>query len=195
MLHALCFFHTHTHTRTDTVFMAVLEVLKFPNPKLKKKSLPVEAIDGDLRRVIADMAETMYAAPGVGLAAPQVGHSLRLVVIDVTPANEQKNLLVLINPEIISVEGECTWDEGCLSVPDYNEDVKRKEKVVVRYQDPEGKTCEIEAEGLLSIALQHELDHLDGILFIDRISSLKRALYRRKLQKEKKEKEKEGKKL
>jgi len=175
--------------------MAVLEILKYPHPKLKKKSLPVETIDDNLRRLIADMAETMYGAPGVGLAAPQVGHSLRLAVIDVTPANEKKNLLVLINPEIISAEGECTWDEGCLSVPDYNEDVKRKEKVVVRYQDPEGKTCEIETEGLLAIALQHELDHLDGILFIDRISSLKRALYRRRLQKEKKEKEKEGKKL
>jgi peptide deformylase len=175
--------------------MAVLEILKYPHPKLKRKSLPIETIDDNLRRLIADMAETMYAAPGVGLAAPQVGHSLRLAVIDVTPANEKKNLLVLLNPEILSAEGECTWDEGCLSVPDYNEDVKRKEKVVVRYRNPEGKTCEIEAEGLLAVALQHELDHLDGILFIDRISSLKRALYRRKLQKEKKEKEKEGKKL
>ena len=184
---------------TETVFMAVLEILKFPNPKLKKKSLPVEAIDDDLRRLVLNLAETMYAAPGVGLAAPQVGHSLRLAVIDVTPVAEKKNLLVLINPEIISAEGECTWDEGCLSVPDYNEDVKRKEKVVVRYRDLEGKVCEIAAEGLLAIALQHELDHLDGILFIDRISALKRALYRRKLQKEKKEKEKEkekeGKKL
>jgi len=176
--------------------MAVLEILKYPHPKLKKKSLPVETIDENLRRLIADMAETMYAAPGVGLAAPQVGHSLRLAVIDVTPANEKKNLLVLLNPEIISAEGECTWDEGCLSVPDYNEEVKRKEKVVVRYRDPEGKICEIEAEGLLAIALQHELDHLDGVLFIDRISSLKRALYRRKLQKEKKKQnEKEGKML
>ncbi len=175
--------------------MSVLEILKYPHPKLKKKSLPVETIDEELRRLIVDMAETMYAAPGVGLAAPQVGQSLRLAVIDVTRANEEKNLLVLINPEIISAEGECTWDEGCLSVPDYNEDVKRKEKVVVRYHDMEGKICEIGAEGLLAIALQHELDHLDGVLFIDRISSLKRALYRRRVQKEKKEKEKEGKKL
>ncbi len=174
--------------------MAVLEILKYPDPKLKKKSLPVEKIDEGLRRLIADMAETMYAAPGVGLAAPQVGHSLRLAVIDVTRADQEKNLLVLINPEIISAEGECTWDEGCLSVPDYNEDVKRKERVTVRHLDAEGNLCEIEAEGLLAIALQHELDHLDGVLFIDRISSLKRALYRRKLRKEKKEKEKEGKK-
>jgi peptide deformylase len=175
--------------------MAVLEILKYPDPRLKKKSLPVEKFDDDLRRLIADMAETMYAAPGVGLAAPQIGRSLRLAVIDVTRANEGKNLLVLINPEIASADGECTWDEGCLSVPDYNEDVKRKEKVVVRYRDPEGKDCEIRAEGLLAIALQHELDHLDGILFIDRLSSLKRALYRRKLRKIKKEKEKEGKEL
>ena len=180
---------------TAFLIMSVLEILKFPDPRLKKKSLPVEKIDDGLRRLIVDLAETMYAAPGVGLAAPQVGHSLRLAVVDVTRGDEEKKLLVLINPEIVSAEGECTWDEGCLSVPDYNEDVKRKEKVVVRYQDPEGKTCEIGAEGLLAIALQHELDHLDGVLFIDRISSLKRALYRRKLQKEKKEKEKEGKKL
>lgn len=175
--------------------MAVLEILKYPDPRLKKKSLPVEKFDDDLGRLIADMAETMYAAPGVGLAAPQIGRSLRLAVIDVTRANEGKNLLVLINPEIASADGECTWDEGCLSVPDYNEDVKRKEKVVVRYRDPAGKDCEIRAEGLLAIALQHELDHLDGILFIDRLSSLKRALYRRKLRKIKKEKEKEGKEL
>jgi peptide deformylase len=174
--------------------MALLEILKYPDPRLKKKALPVAKIDDELRRLIVDMAETMYAAPGVGLAATQVGRPVRLAVIDATRANEERKLLVLINPEIVSSEGECVWDEGCLSVPDYNEDVKRKEKVVVRYLDPEGKTCEIGADGLLAIALQHELDHLDGILFIDRISSLKRALYRRKLRKEKKEREKEGKK-
>jgi peptide deformylase len=174
--------------------MAVLEILKFPDPKLKSKSLPVGKIDDHLRQLARDMAETMYSAPGVGLAAPQVGNLIRLVVIDVTPANQPKNLLVLINPEIVSTEGECTWEEGCLSVPDYSEEVKRKEKVVCRCQDLEGKTIEITAEGLLAIALQHEIDHLDGVLFLDHLSSLKRALYKRKQKKEKKEKQ-EGKGL
>jgi peptide deformylase len=172
--------------------MPVLEILKFPDPKLKSKSLPVGKIDDNLCQLVRDMAETMYAAPGVGLAAPQVGHLIRLVVIDVTPANQPKNLLVLINPEIVSTEGECTWEEGCLSVPDYNEEIKRKEKVTVRGHDLEGKTIEITAEGLLAIALQHEIDHLNGVLFIDHLSSLKRALYKRKQKKEKKEKQ-EGK--
>ncbi len=174
--------------------MAVLEILKFPDPKLKKKSLPVEKIDEGLRRLIQDMAETMYAAPGVGLAAPQVGQLLRLAVVDVTPANQPKNLLVLINPEIVSTEGECTWEEGCLSVPDYSEEIRRKEKVVVRFRNLEGETMEIAADGLLAIALQHEIDHLNGVLFLDHLSSLKRALYKRKQKKEKKEK-KEGKDL
>jgi peptide deformylase len=169
--------------------MAVLEILKFPDPKLKKKSLTVEKIDQKLRRLVEDMAETMYSAPGVGLAAPQVGHLLRLAVIDVTPANQPKNLLVLINPEIVATEGECTWEEGCLSVPDYSEEIKRKEKVVVRCQNLEGDTMEITAEGLLAIALQHEIDHLNGVLFLDYLSSLKRALYKRKQKKEKEKKE------
>jgi len=169
--------------------MAVLEILKFPDPKLKKKSLTVEKINDKLRRLVEDMAETMYSAPGVGLAAPQVGHLLRLAVIDVTPANQPKNLLVLINPEIVATEGECTWEEGCLSVPDYSEEIKRKEKVVVRCQNLEGDTMEITAEGLLAIALQHEIDHLNGVLFLDYLSSLKRALYKRKQKKEKEKKE------
>ncbi len=173
--------------------MAVLEILKYPDTKLKKKCLPVEKIDDDLCQLVKDMAETMYAAPGVGLAAPQIGRLLRLVVIDVSPADQPKNLLVLINPEIVSTEGECTWEEGCLSVPDYSEEIRRKEKVVVRCQNLEGKTVEISGEGLLAIALQHEIDHLDGILFLDHISSLKRALYRRRQKKEKEKEKKEGK--
>jgi peptide deformylase len=133
------------------------------------------------------MAATLYAAPGVGLAAPQVGHSLRLAVIDVTPANQPKNLLVLINPEIAAAEGECLWEEGCLSVPDYSEEVKRSKKVTVRYQNLEGEKVEIVGEDLLAVALQHEIDHLDGILFIDHLSKLKKDLFKKKLQKEKKE--------
>ena len=171
--------------------MAVLEILKYPNPNLKKKSQPVEKIDPSLRQLVQNLVETLYAAPGVGLAAPQVGYLLRLVVIDVTPVNQPKNLMVLINPEIISSEGECTWEEGCLSVPDFNEEVKRKKKVVVRCQNLEGETVEVEGNDLLSIVLQHEIDHLDGILFVDHLSQLKRDLYKRQLKKEKKE----GKKL
>jgi len=171
--------------------MAVLEILKYPNPNLKKKSQPVEKIDPSFRQLVQNMAETLYTAPGVGLAAPQVGVPLRLVVIDVTPANQPKNLMVLINPEIVSSEGECTWEEGCLSVPDFNEEVKRKKKVVVRCRNLEGEIVEIEGSDLLAVVLQHEIDHLDGILFIDHLSQLKRDLYKRQLKKERKE----GKKL
>ena len=167
--------------------MAFLEILKYPNPNLKKISQPVEKIDPRLRRLVQDMAETMYAAPGVGLAAPQVGHPIRLVLIDVTPANQPKNLMVLINPEIVASEGECLWEEGCLSVPDFVEEVKRKKKVVVRCRNLGGETVEVEGNDLLAVALQHEIDHLDGILFIDHVSQLKRDLYKRRLQKEKKE--------
>ena len=168
--------------------MATLPILKYPDPILKKKSRPVLKIDPAIRQLIQDMAETMYAAPGVGLAAPQVGCSLRLAVVDISPADQPKNLVVLINPEVIATEGECSWEEGCLSIPEYTQEVKRKKKIVVRYQDLQGENREIVGEDdLLSIALQHEIDHLDGILFIDRISRLKRELFRRKLRKESKE--------
>ena len=166
--------------------MANLEILKYPNPNLKKKSQPVEEINPSLRQLAQDMAETLYAAPGVGLAAPQVGHLLRVVVLDVTPATQPKNLIVLINPEIITSEGECVWDEGCLSLPDFTEEVKRKKKVVVRFQNLEGETVEIEGNDLLAIVLQHEIEHLDGILLVDHLSPLKRSLYKRQLKKEKK---------
>jgi peptide deformylase len=170
--------------------MAVLEICTFPNPVLKQKSRPIQKIDPKILQLVQDMAETMYSAPGVGLAAPQVGHSLRLAVIDVTPADGPKNLLVLINPEIVAAEGECTWDEGCLSVPDCNEEVKRSKKVVVRYQNLQGENAEITGEEILAIALQHEIDHLDGILFIDRLSPLKRRLIKKKFQKKDKEEKK-----
>ena len=170
--------------------MAVLEIFHFPHPVLKQKTRPIQKIDPKILELVQDMAETMYSAPGVGLAAPQVGHSLRVAVIDVTPADQPKNLLVLINPEIVATEGECTWEEGCLSVPDCNEEVKRSKKVVVRYQNLRGETAEITGEELLAIALQHEIDHLDGILFIDRLSPLKRRLVKRKLLKKDKEEKK-----
>jgi peptide deformylase len=170
--------------------MAVLEILHFPNPILNKKALPVQTIDATIRQLAKDMAETMYAAPGVGLAAPQVGHSLRLAVIDITPADQPKNLQVLVNPEIIDAEGECNWEEGCLSVPGCSEDVKRMKKITVRYQNLEGATLEIVGEDLLAVALQHEIDHLDGILFIDRLSRLKKSLLKKKLRRESSENKK-----
>jgi len=168
--------------------MAILEILHYPHPILKKKTQLIQKIDPAIRQLIQDMAETMYAAPGVGLAAPQVGLPLRLAVLDVTPANQPKNLVVLINPEIVVTEGECLWEEGCLSVPDYCEEVKRKKKVIVRCQNLEGENVEVVGDNnLLSIALQHEIDHLDGILFIDRLSKLKRDVFKKRLQKENKE--------
>jgi peptide deformylase len=169
--------------------MAILEILKYPDPNLKKKSQPVIKIDEEIRRLVADMAETMYAAPGIGLAAPQVGRHLRIVVIDITPPPQPKNLLVLINPEIVAGDGEITWEEGCLSVPELSEEVKRKKQVTVRYQNLEGENCAITGEDLLAVVLQHEIDHLDGILFLDRLSKLKKDLYRRKIQKERREKQ------
>ena len=167
--------------------MAVLEILKYPHPILQKKTEPVSRIDDTIRQLVQSMAETMYAAPGVGLAAPQVGIPLRLAVLDVTKANEPKDLLVLINPEIVASEGECSWEEGCLSIPDCNEEVKRLKKVSVRFQNLEGRENTVTAEDLLSIALQHEIDHLDGILFIDRLSRIKRDFLKRKLRKQKNE--------
>ncbi len=164
--------------------MAILKIVKYPDPILKQKTQPITSVDENIRRLAADMAETMYAAPGVGLAAPQVGSNLRLAVLDVTKADQPRNLIVLVNPEIVSGEGECTWEEGCLSIPDCNEEVKRMKKVCVRYRNLEGEESALIGEDLLGIALQHEIDHLDGILFIDRLSRLKRDFLKRRLRKE-----------
>ncbi|MFQ5850494.1 MAG: peptide deformylase [Candidatus Binatia bacterium] len=163
--------------------MAVLEILKYPDPTLGKVSLPVEAIAGDTIRLIEDMVETMYAAPGVGLAAPQVGRLERIVVLDVDYENPGKNLIRLINPEIRHAEGEIVWEEGCLSVIDLTAEVKRAARLEVVGLNEKGKKVRVEGEGLLAVALQHEVDHLDGKLFIDRISRLKRELYARRLKK------------
>ena len=170
--------------------MAVLEILKFPHPVLKKRSEAVSRIDGEVRKLIHDMRETMYEAGGIGLAACQVGVSRRVIVLDVSPMDPQHSFFALIDPEIISEEGEIDHEEGCLSVPDCLEKVKRKEKVCVKGFSPEGKEMEIKGEGILAIALQHEIDHINGILILDRVSRLKREIYRNKL---KKEKRKEGK--
>ena len=163
--------------------MAVLQVLKYPDPILKKVSLPVEAITGETVRLIRDLVETMHAAPGVGLAAPQVGALQRIIVADVDYENPGKNLLKLINPEIRQAEGEVVWEEGCLSVVDFTVEIKRAASVKVVALDENEKELVIEAEGLLAVALQHEIDHLDGKLIIDRVSRLKRDLYSRRLKK------------
>ena len=170
--------------------MAVLEILTYPHPLLKKVCKDVERIDGETKKFIQDMIETMYAANGIGLAACQVGVSQKIILLDVSPIDPQHDLFAVINPEIISGEGEIDHEEGCLSVPDCFEKVKRKVKVQVRGISPDGKKIEIGAEGILALALQHEIDHLNGVLILDKISGLKRELYRRK-RKKKKEKEKE----
>jgi len=163
--------------------MALLRIRKFPDDVLKRAARPVENINGDLHLLIESMAQTMYAAPGVGLAAPQVGESRRVIVLDTDHEEPGKHLLKLINPRVVETEGKVTWEEGCLSVVDYSAEVERAAKVLVRAWTPEQKEIEIEAEELLAVALQHEIDHLDGKLFIDRISRIKRELYRRKLKK------------
>ncbi len=163
--------------------MAVMEIRKYPDKILKQKASPVAAIDWDLQKLIDDMIETMYAAPGVGLAAPQVGVSKRLAVIDISTKGTEMPLLVLINPVFLLREGSIEFEEGCLSLPEYTAKIERAEKVVVRATDRKGKEIEIEGEGLLAVALQHEIDHLDGILLIDRVSQIKREFFKKRYQK------------
>ncbi len=168
--------------------MSLLTILKFPDPFLKTKAEPVEKVDAEIGKLISDMIDTMYGARGIGLAAVQVGVAKRVVVLDVPDDDEEKrergrNLMALINPEIISSEGEMVYEEGCLSVPGFTADVTRAEKVVVKALDREGRPVELEAEGLPAIAIQHEIDHLDGTLFIDRLSRIKREIIKRKIKK------------
>jgi len=168
--------------------MAVLDIKKYPAPVLKKKATAVSVFDEDLQKLIDDMVETMYAAPGVGLAAPQVGVSKRLAVIDISSRDDQHPLIVLINPCVLRTAGEVEFEEGCLSIPEYTAKVKRSESLVVRAHDRNGDEVEIEADGLLAIALQHEIDHLDGFLLIDRISPIKREFFKKRYKKKKTEK-------
>jgi peptide deformylase len=169
--------------------VAVLEILKYPHPLLKKRCEEVDRIDGVVKKLIRDMTETMYQANGIGLAACQVGVSRRVIVVDVSPIDQEKDFFSIINPEVISEEGEIEHEEGCLSVPDCLEKLKRKEKVLIRGFSPAGKEIEISAEGILAIAIQHEIDHINGVLILDRISRLKREIYRNKLKKERRKKE------
>ncbi len=169
--------------------MAVLEILKYPHPTLKKRSKEVDRIDREVKKLIEDMTETMYQANGVGLAACQVGVPRRIIVVDVSPIDSQQSFFALINPEVITEEGEIDHEEGCLSVPDCFEKLRRREKIRVRGISPEGRGMEVAGEGILAIALQHEIDHINGILILDRISRLKREIYRDKLKKEKRKEE------
>lgn len=164
--------------------MSKLRILTYPDSFLLKPTQSLQNIDGQTQQMIDSMAETMYAAPGIGLAAVQVGWDRSVLIFDITPRNDHRQLHVLINPRIIANEGEfLSEDEGCLSVPDYRADVKRAERILVEGVDREGNPLRMEAEGLQAIVLQHEIDHLNGRLFIDRISALKRELYKRRVKK------------
>jgi peptide deformylase len=159
----------------------VRTILHYPDPRLRERGRKVEAMTAELRQLVDDMAETMYAAPGVGLAATQVGELWQIFVVDCAAEGEPSDLRVFVNPEILSLEGAVSFDEGCLSFPGAREEVERAAKVRVRAQDREGKTFELEAEGLLAIAIQHEYDHLQGVLMIDRLGPLKKRLLHRKM--------------
>ena len=164
--------------------MSLLPIMTYGAAVLRKVAQPVSDIDQELQRLIDDMAETMFSAPGVGLAAPQVGVSSRIVVITSLEDLEKRDFVALINPEIISTEGEEVAEEGCLSVPELRMEVPRAETVRVRALDRQGKPVEIEGAGLTARILQHEIDHLNGLLFIDRLSPAKRDMIKRKLRKE-----------
>jgi peptide deformylase len=163
--------------------MALLEILEYPDPRLRTKAKPVEVFNDDIKQLVADMFETMYAAPGIGLAATQVNVHKRVVVIDLS--EDQTEPLVLINPIVTVLDGEYeTMQEGCLSVPGFYEDVSRIEHCKVEAQNQEGESFELEARGLLAVCIQHEIDHLEGKLYVDYLSSLKRDRIRKKLEKE-----------
>lgn len=165
--------------------MAILKILEFPDPRLRKKAVPVDAVDDDLRRLIDDMFETMYAAPGIGLAATQVDVHRRVLVADVSVDKDSPR--VLVNPEILAKDGVAVTEEGCLSVPGYYEEVERAEHVKVRYLDRDGTAREEDLEGLLAVCVQHEIDHLDGKLFVDYLSEAKRQRIRKRLEKERRQ--------
>ncbi|MBM3597048.1 MAG: peptide deformylase [Alphaproteobacteria bacterium] len=169
--------------------MAKLPIIVAPDPRLKLKCRRVERVDAETRRLMDDMLETMYAAPGIGLAAPQVGHPVRIIVVDIARKDEPPQPLRMANPEIVwASDHDATYEEGCLSLPEHYADVVRPAEVRIRYLDHENEIREIEAKGLLATCIQHEMDHLDGVLFVDHISALKRNIILRKLLKAKKNK-------
>lgn len=160
--------------------MAVQEILLYPNPILKQVCAPIESIDEGVRRLAQDLVDTLQASPGVGVAAPQIGDARRMVAVDVTPKNPGHGLLVLINPELVGSDGSKIGREGCLSIPDFTANVKRAERVVIKALTLEGEVKVFESTGFEAICLQHEIDHLDGVLFLDRVACLKTDVFRRK---------------
>ena len=166
--------------------MTRLEVLQYPDRRLKQVSEPVAEITDELRALAHAMCEVMYGEPGIGLAAPQIGRAIRLLVVDTewTEEGAERNPIIMVNPELIEREGSIKWDEGCLSVPNFTAEVERSARVVLRYSNLDGKDVTEEADGLRAVCFQHEIDHLDGILFIDRISRLKRSMYAKKRKKQ-----------
>jgi peptide deformylase len=164
--------------------MALLHILEYPDPRLKKVATPVTAFTPEIEKLVRDMAETMYAAPGVGLAATQVDVHKRIIVIDISDTKDE--LRVFVNPELVSAEGEAECEEGCLSVPGYYDKVTRAARVVVRARNERGEPFTIEAEGLLAVCIQHEMDHLEGKVFVERLSPLKRARLLARLRKKQK---------
>ena len=163
--------------------MSIRKIIKYPDPVLRKKAQTVTSFDNGLQRLVENMADTMYNAPGVGLAAPQIGESIQVIVVHVSSDEDKQEFMPMINPEITEGEGNQVDEEGCLSVIDLTANVERKKKIRVNYQDIDGKRHEIEVEDRRAVVLQHEMDHLNGILFIDHLSPLKRNLYKKKLKK------------
>lgn len=163
--------------------MTIRTILEFPNPILRQKAKTVTDFNEGLKELIADMTETMYDAPGIGLAAPQIGESIQLIIVDVARLEEEQEVMVMINPRIIGHEGTQIDEEGCLSVIELTANVKRYQKVTVVFEDLEGEPREMSVEDRFAVVLQHEIDHLHGILFLDHLSALKRTLYKKKVQK------------
>lgn len=161
----------------------ILTILHYPDPRLREKGQPIREITPEIQKLADDMAETMYAAPGVGLAATQVGIALRIFVIDLAAEDEPSRLVTFINPEIVERAGSRTWEEGCLSFPDVHEDVQRAERVRVRALDRAGEPFELDVDGYMAVAVQHEHDHLDGVLMIDHMGALRKRMVQRKLEK------------
>jgi peptide deformylase len=170
--------------------MSVLSVLEYPDPRLRTKARPVATVDDAVRRLVEDLLETMYAAPGIGLAATQVDVHERILVLDISTTKDDPRCF--INPEIVMQEGSALHEEGCLSVPGINEDVERAEKIRVRALNRDGQPFELEAEGLMAVCIQHEMDHLDGKLFVDYLSELKRLRIRKKALKQRKREPADG---
>jgi peptide deformylase len=163
--------------------MSLRTIHKFPDPVLRQKAKEITAFDDSLQDLIKDMVETMYDAPGVGLAAPQIGESTQLIVVDISKEEDEQRAMAMINPKITAQEGKQVDEEGCLSVIDLTADVKRSRKITVHYQDTKGTEQEMTVEDRFAVVLQHEIDHLNGILFIDHLSTLKRTLYKKKVKK------------